>query len=192
MNTQKRALLFLLLLPLCLSVIFLFIAEQTLARNSRERRVLPLVTAASREFDVPVAMILAVMRTESDFRADAVSEAGAVGLMQLMPSTFDFLREELLQESLSPDRITDPDVNIRYGSYYLSYLYQRFPSWPLALAAYNAGEGRVEEWLSDERLAKDGVLHTIPYPETDAYVRAVLTHYEYYLKKYPIEGVKYD
>lgn len=133
-------------------------------------------------------MILAVIRTESDFRADAVSEAGAMGLMQLMPSTFDFLREELLQEPLSPETITTPNINIRYGSYYLSYLYRRFCDWPLAIAAYNAGEGRVEEWLSDEQLARDGVLHTIPYPETDAYVRTVLSHYAHYLKKYPIEG----
>ncbi len=147
--------------------------------------MLPLVQAASTEFDVPVAMILAVIRTESDFLPDAVSDAGAMGLMQIMPETFRFLYEEKLCEPLSPDRITDPAINVRYGTYYLSYLLERFDHAETALAAYNAGEGRVEEWLEDEKLSRDGVLYTIPFPETAVYVEKVLSAYAHYLEKYP-------
>ena len=129
-------------------------------------------------------MVLAVIRTESDFDADALSSAGAVGLMQLMPDTFCFIRDEKLKESIADNTIFDPDTNIRYGTYYLSYLFEQFHSWFLALAAYNAGEGRVEEWLLDPELTKDGQLQIIPFPETAAYVERTLDAYHYYSRKY--------
>ncbi len=177
-----------LLLPLCLCVLCLALAQCTLMRARREQDVLPLVRKAAAEFDVPVAMILAVIRTESDFRADAVSDAGAMGLMQLLPSTFSFLCEEKTGEMLPPAKITDPAVNIRYGTYYLAYLFKEFGDWPTTLAAYNAGEGRVREWLRDPELSQNGVLLTIPFPETRAYVRQAMEAYAYYLKKYPQKG----
>ena len=129
-------------------------------------------------------MILAVIRTESNFRPNAVSDAGAKGLMQLMPQTFLWLCEEL-QEPHSMEKITDPETNVRFGTYYLSYLYEKFGSWRVALAAYNAGEGRVGEWLADPALTADGTLRRIPYPETAAYVKKTLEYYTDYLEDHP-------
>lgn len=125
-------------------------------------------------------MVLAVIRTESDFYPEAVSNAGACGLMQLMPETFAFLQKEKFNEELHDGAIFDPETNIRYGVYYLSYLYKRFDSWKIALAAYNAGEGRVADWLRD-----DADLSDIPFPETKRYVRAVLDAYRTYRDIYP-------
>ena len=172
------------LLLLLASLFFLIFTCDQASQKSRERAVLPLVSAAAEEFDVPMAMILSVIRAESDFHPDAVSRVGALGLMQLMPQTFAFLCEEL-QIRHDPQMITDPPTNVRFGTYYLSYLYEKFGSWRVALAAYNAGEGRVGEWLCDPALTVDGTLRRIPYPETAAYVKKTLEYYVDYLESYP-------
>ena len=135
-----------LLLPLCLTVICILLASFPLAKERKERELLPIIYAAAQEFDVPVATVLAVIRTESGFREDAVSAAGAMGLMQLLPETFLWISEEKLCERYEIRRITEPNVNIRYGTYYLSYLYRRFGDWSVALAAYNAGPGNVRKY----------------------------------------------
>lgn len=170
-----------ILLSLCLCLLFLTLSHCSLARERRERALLPTIGAAALEFGVPRAMILAVIRTESDFKTGARSEAGALGLMQLLPETFRWLYEERLQEPLTPEQITDPEVNIRYGTYYLAYLFERFGDWRIALAAYNAGEGRVAQWLQP-----DGMLGEIPFPETAAYVQKTLEAYQLYSQKYPL------
>ena len=143
-----------------------------------------MVLTAAGTFGVSPAMVLAVIRTESDFHPNAHSVAGAVGLMQILPETFAYLREEKLNEKLSEHDLWQPEVNIRYGTYYLSYLFSRFGNWQVTLAAYNAGEGRVEKWLNDSSLS-DGVhLLDIPYPETKQYVAVTLKAYREYLEKY--------
>ncbi len=177
-----------LILFLCFALLFCSLSLPTLLRERRERAVLLHVYEAASEFDVPVAMILSVIRTESDFKKEAVSVAGAMGLMQLLPQTFYWLRDEMLCEQLPDTAITQAAVNIRYGTYYLSYLYARFPCWNTALAAYNAGEGRVALWLEDADIAQNGVLVHIPFPETAAYVEETLAAYEKYLVKYPPQG----
>ncbi|MBE6629238.1 MAG: lytic transglycosylase domain-containing protein [Ruminococcaceae bacterium] len=169
-------------------LLFLLFLGDRIALSRRERAVLAHVASAAAEFDVPPAMVLAVIRAESEFRPDAVSKAGARGLMQLMPDTFSWLCEQHLKEAHAPQQIDDPAINIRYGTYYLSYLYQQFGSWRVALAAYNAGEGRVTEWLADPALAKGGTLRRIPFPETAAYVKQTLEYYAEYLNEINFEG----
>ncbi len=175
---------FCILLSLVLIILFLAKCTEHPRRERRMQRFFDLAKEAAVEFSVPLPMILAVMETESDFRAEAVSDAGACGLMQLMPETFAFLRDERLHEDLSDNAIFDPAINIRYGSYYLSYLYEQFEDWRTVLAAYNAGEGRVAEWLEDEALSPAGYLETIPFPETAAYVKRALAAFSDYSKKY--------
>lgn len=129
-----------------------------------------LVCAASREYGVPQAVIYAVIRTESGFAADAVSHVGAVGLMQLMPTTYEWLCTVRAQV-YDPAALYDPAVNIDAGTYLLSYLYRQFENWETVYAAYNAGIGRVQKWLADPALSRDGVLLEIPISETAEYVR---------------------
>lgn len=141
---------------------------------------------------MPTACILAVIRAESDFDADARSKAGAIGLMQLMPGTYAFIADELLAEPLLPDQISDPATNIRCGTAYLAYLLEKFKDLRVALAAYNAGEHRVATWLADASLTKNGILLHIPFPETEAYVAKVTRYYKNYCKKYPMEEKKHE
>lgn len=144
------------------------------------------VRHASIEFGVEEPLIYAVIRTESGFRPEVESSVGASGLMQLMPSTFDWLQENLNGEvTYSADSLADPDINIRYGTYLLSILLKKYEVRDTAIAAYNAGTSTVDGWLQDKSLSPDGkTLTTIPYEETSAYVRKVSEAYEMYKKLY--------
>lgn len=132
------------------------------------------VAVYAEEYGIPESVVYAVIRTESEFDSGAVSSAGAVGLMQLMPETFRQLTDEVLFEHLADGMLYDPETNIRYGTYYLSYLYDRYGDWELALAAYNGGMGNVDEWLESDRYADgEGGLKRIPFRETRQFVSRV-------------------
>ena len=119
---------------------------------------------------MPEELIWAVIKTESGFDSSAVSSKGAVGLMQLTEDTFNEISNQRLKEGLSSGMRYDPDTNIRYGTYYLSYLYARYNNWDAAIAAYNGGLGNVDQWMGDgEKLSID----SIPFAETRNYVKKV-------------------
>lgn len=150
-------------------------------RRSYPRTYAELVSAASEAYGVPEPLIFAVIRTESGFDTGAVSSAGAVGLMQLMPDTFRWVTDEMLFEHLDDGMRYDPETNIRYGTWVLARYYARYGSWETALAAYNAGSGRVDEWLEDERYADGaGGLKKVPFAETRRYLRKVADAEEKY------------
>ena len=131
------------------------------------------VAQAAAECGLEEELIFAVIRTESNFRPAAVSRAGAVGLMQLLPSTAAFA-ESLCGGGAD---LFDPSQNIRLGSHYLRYLLMRFDDEALALAAYNAGEGTVRRWLREDGEAAAG---RFPYAETRRYVAKVKKFYKLY------------
>ena len=145
------------------------------------------VTKYSSEFGVDEALIYAVIRTESGFRPEVESHAGAIGLMQLMPSTFDWLQEKLEGEVIyTSEQLKDPDINVRYGTYFLSQLIERYNGDVKTIAAaYNAGTTTVDGWLSDSTYSTDGkTLNYIPYEETEHYAEKVIKTFEMYKKLY--------
>lgn len=147
-----------------------------------------IIAAASEEFDIPQYIIYATIKVESNFDSNAVSSAGAIGLMQMMPSTFEWLTgEEHLNENLSTKKLDDPEISIRYGTYYLSYLYKKFDyNWNNTFAAYNGGEGNVAKWLNNSEYSDlQGNLTSIPYRETANYVKKINKEIETYKKLYP-------
>ena len=106
--------------------------------------------------------------------------------MQMMPSTFEWLTSsDHLDENLSPNDIFEPEVSIRYGTYYLRYLFEKFYNWDTVFAAYNGGEGNVAKWLKDKRYSDGkGNLTDIPFKETREYVKKVNRAMDYYKKTY--------
>lgn len=133
---------------------------------------------------LPPALVYAVIKAESDFREDAVSRAGAVGLMQLMPATAEFVCERD-GAPFDRERLKEAEYNITLGCKYLTYLFGRFPVTETAICAYNAGEGTVSEWLRDSSVSEDGkTLNEIPYGETRAYVKKILKYRKMYEKLY--------
>ncbi len=140
----------------------------------------------SEKYDVPKNIVYAVMNTESDFKSDAVSHAGAVGLMQLMPETFLWLTTDKTEEHYSVGMLYDPETNIKYGVLYLSLLYERYNNWDCALAAYNAGPTNADEWIQNPEYfnAEKGQFKKIPFKETRRYVRRVKYAADKYSKLY--------
>lgn len=119
----------------------------------------------SQERTLDPALVASVIRAESRFRPAAVSPRGAIGLMQIMPETGIWLAAQIGIETFSADDLLDPDVNIRFGTWYLKYLVDRLGSLETALQAYNAGPTNAERWRSD---------NNAPFPETAVYVDRVL------------------
>ena len=137
------------------------------------------------EYGLDPYLVAAVIYVESGWQTEAESPKGALGLMQLMPATAEWIAGRLGEE-YDPAAICEPEVNIRYGCWYLRFLFDRFPVTATALAAYNAGHNRVAAWLSSEEYSPDGsVLTSIPYPETEQYVGKVQRAYEKYKELYP-------
>ena len=187
MRSETRRLLTALSFCLAAACLFLFAARSVAAvlQNRREARYLDDAMTYAEEFSLSPALVLAVISVESDFKPDAVSPAGAVGLMQLMPETYRYVMTEKLKETPTDSGIFDPAVNIRCGCCYLAYLSEKFDDIRMVLAAYNAGEGRVQEWLCDPEISPKGTLGEVPFPETRNYIEKVLAANERYLTKYP-------
>lgn len=173
---------------LVISVLFGFLFElgcRGIERLRYPRKYTAYVETYAAQYDVPEHLIYAVIRAESGFDSAAESSAGAVGLMQLTSETFADLTKNALHEYLEDGMRYDPETNIRYGTYYLSRLYLQFGRWELALAAYNAGPGNLNDWLSDPELADgEGGLKKIPFRETRRYVSRVQKAWEVYDRIY--------
>ncbi len=143
------------------------------------------VDKAARDYNMDKALIYGVIRTESGFDPDAESTAGALGLMQIMPESFQWLQTIRGVEGKYTNKdLYNPEINIDYGVYLLRYFYDRYGTEQTAVAAYNAGFV-VGDWLSNSKYSDDGiVLDYIPYPETSAYVDKVLSAKDKYNELY--------
>ncbi|MCC5878493.1 MAG: lytic transglycosylase domain-containing protein [Idiomarina sp.] len=132
--------------------------------------------------DIDVAWAFAIIRRESAFQTDALSPAGARGLMQIMPDTAAHLeRSGVGRNPRRPTDLNNPEDNIRLGTRYLADLLRRNDNnWLLATASYNAGYYRVQEWIPQAQVPVDIWIETIPYQETRDYVKAVLTYQQIY------------
>jgi len=142
------------------------------------------IDLASKIFGVDSVIIISVINIESRFNKNATSKKGAIGLMQLMPSTaLWILKNEEFQAALKENDINifddaidlySPKINILLGTFYLAYLKNKFDDIQIVIAAYNAGEGRVSDWL------EDGALKQIPYKETRDYLARFNINYAFY------------
>jgi soluble lytic murein transglycosylase len=138
------------------------------------------------------SLIAGVIYAESKF-SDATSSAGALGLMQLLPSTAHFIADRSGGTAFTTEDLSTPEINIAYGSWYLRYLLDRYDGDEvLALAAYNGGMGNVDRWVAEARARGEALdAADIPFPETRAYVGRVLDARRDYRRTYADElGLK--
>lgn len=135
------------------------------------------------KYAVPSNLVFAVIKAESNFDSDAISHVGAMGLMQIMPSTCEWLSQYHLNESASSLSLYDPETNIKYGTYYLQYLFSKFGSWEKAIIAYNWGEGNFADFI-DTKGYTEGNYSSIPIRETRNYVKKVMNFWEKYNEFY--------
>ena len=146
-----------------------------------------VIERASQRYGVDEYLICAVIKCESNWDEQAQSSAGAVGLMQLMPSTSEAVAKMGLVDSSAypPDNLTDAETNIMYGTAYLSYLQKNLSSRDQVIAAYNAGLGSVSKWLANG----DDISSQIQYSETASYLVRVNEAYDRYKQFYP-DGIQ--
>ncbi len=148
------------------------------------------VEAAAAEFDVDPLLIWAVMREESRYDPEALSYAGARGLMQLMPSTQAWIAEQL-DEDIQPGDAYTPEANIRMGAWFLHFLADYFEGdLDLAIAAYNGGAASVDSWQADPLVSnRDDLLRWIGFGETREYLERVSLSYQVYQELYAMAAM---
>lgn len=141
------------------------------------------IERSAKRHGVDPLLVAAIIKCESGWDENAQSTAGAVGLMQVMPQTSSELaRMGLVDPGVyDPSNLSDPSTNIEYGTAYLAFLEKNLSSTDQVIAAYNAGMGKVEEWLSEPGELADN----ITYSETREYLRRVNEAYQGYRDSYP-------
>ena len=147
-----------------------------------------LVVIYSEKYQVDSDLIFALIKAESNFNSSAVSGKGAKGLLQLMEETAKDVSKKT-DLKIEPDEIEEKllqaDVNIELGTKYISILLEKYNNTAIALTAYNAGIGTVDNWIEKGVIKKDGEdIPNIPYKETNNYVRKILRDYKIYKKLY--------
>ena len=177
-----------LALSLVLLVIFNLFLVSVFVKNKAEKQfykeIERYVDASCKEFGVSKAMVFAVIKAESKFDQYARSAADARGLMQITSIALQDINQ-ILSENYMPNQMFDPEINIRCGTAYLSVLCQKYEKNSTVWAAYNAGQGRVDQWLLDGRYSHDQKqLYQIPFKETRNYVKKVSLYYQEYQKQY--------
>lgn len=184
---RKRVLL-LLLIGL---VLFLFLKSDWIGRQMYPVKYSEDIKASASNYNMDPYLIAAIIRVETNYTTGKVSSKGALGLMQLMPDTADWIIEQANFSKVSREMLINrADVNIQAGVWYLGSLHRKFDGNSIAaVAAYNAGPGNVNKWLTNG--VWDGKLESVrnlPYGETRHYVQRVIYYYNKYKQLYPELG----
>ena len=181
---SKKKILLTILSVLCVLVFMIFCL---FLYNTINKKIYPTyyknqVIQSAKNYHLNANLIFAFIKVESDFDKKAVSDAGAVGLMQILPSTADYIAKKIKIDEYD---LFDEKINIEFGCYYLRYLIDKFELLDTAICAYNAGEGNVINWLKNKEYSQDGkVLKTIPFKETREYIKKIHKTFEKYEKLY--------
>ena len=184
---QRRALILaVVVFALALAAYFLSQSEPVQRRYLYPYPYQELVELYAKANGVDSALVASVIMNESRFQNDARSPRGAIGLMQIMPETAEWIAVQLGDDNFSLEKLREPETNIRYGVWYLAELQREFAGNNiLALAAYNAGRGTVRDWIEEGDWPWTfHALDKIPYPETRSYVKNVLQNRIRYEKLY--------
>lgn len=164
-----------------LIVIFILGCVAGVAVNRMEVSDKEVIDSTCASYGLDRHLVYALIKTESGFDKSAVSPRGAVGLMQIMDDTAVWCAEKMGDASKA-ESISEPEVNIEVGCYYLKYLLERYNgSVTSALAAYNAGAMNVDEWLKNTVFSDDGInIKKCPFKETDMYLKKIAAYEKIY------------
>lgn len=184
---QKNHFILYRTLSIFISILLILLSTLLVSLTVCKKRFYPLkynnyVTEYSVKYQLDKYLVYSVIKTESGFNQRAISKKGAIGLMQLKPSTAQYLANKLNCQTFD---LFNPRDNIWFGCYYLRYLLDKFSLYETALCAYNAGEGKVNEWLKNKNYSSDGKsLYYTPYKETREYLDKINKNYKAYVFLY--------
>ena len=181
--TKKQITITAIVLILCMIIAFLNIPLR-IQKIIYKKDYKEYVQKYAQEYNVDENLIYALIKAESNFNSNAKSSKDAIGLMQLMESTAqDVCKKTDLQISSDElsEKLLEPDININIGTKYLSILIQKYGNIEIAITAYKAGIGTVDNWIEKGIINSDGSnVENIPYKETNNYVRKILRDYKIY------------
>lgn len=158
-------------------------------RQAYPLRYSELVERCAQEYGLEPSFLYAVIHTESRFDPNALSEAGAMGLMQITKDAFEWAQMRMGEkQALALETLYRPEVNIRYGSYIYSLLIGEFGSVDTAVCAYHAGRSNVRHWLQNTDYSSDGIhIEHIPYSNTRWYVQRIAKTRAIYQRLYHLK-----
>ena len=175
-----------LVIVLVVIVVFLGIFKNKILKIIYPKTYKEIVETYSEQYNIEENLIFAVIKAESNFDEEAVSNKGAKGLMQLMEETAKDVANKSdidIDTTKVGEELLKAENNIKIGTKYLSTLLGKYENEELALAAYNAGSGNVDKWIENGVIKSDGSdIENIPYKETNTYVRKIMRDYKIYEK----------
>lgn len=187
--TKKMIILlivFIILLIMCLILFKIIRVQDIILKAIYPTKYSEFVEEYAEENNLDKYLVYAIIKAESNFNPEVTSSSNAKGLMQLMEETAVERSNVIYEETIESQDLYDPETNIKLGTSYFSYLLGLYDqNIVLAITAYNAGLGNVQQWIKDGIIRPDGSdIENIPYKETENYVRKILKDYQMYLKIY--------
>lgn len=177
---KKAKKIFKMCITIIIMLLILIYSNKQMMKTMYKKEYSQYVSKYSKQYGVDEDLIYALIKAESNFKVDAISNSNAKGLMQLMYTT----AKEVASKNgvqLTEENILEPDININLGTKYISTLLEKYDCLPVALAAYNAGSGNVDKWIKNGIIKADGSdIENIPYKETNTYVRKIIRDYKIY------------
>lgn len=181
---KKKTIFTILVILLLVGIIAILDVPKQIQKIIYKKEYVEEVEKYSQEYQVDANLVYAVIKAESNFRPNAKSSKNAIGLMQLIEVTAkDILKmvDLKIADNELKDKLYEPDININLGTKYLAVLLERYGNVEIAVTAYNAGIGTVDNWIEKGILNADGSnVENIPYKETNNYVRKILRDYKIY------------
>lgn len=190
-NKRKRYFVVFIIILCIVAILFgVFRIQDMVLKMIYPQKYAELVNQYAEENDLDPLLVFAIIKAESNFDEDVISNSGAVGLMQLMESTAQEMADDLAIEIPTKESLFNPELNIQIGTYYFAYLLGIYEgNIYLALTAYNAGIGNVNTWIEEGTIREDGSdIENIPYKETNNYVRKIVRDYRIYQDLYERGG----
>lgn len=182
----KRILILVFIFIITIGIIKTFNLKEIFLKKIYPTTYSEYVYKYSEENNIDPLLTFAIIKAESNFNKDAVSNSNAKGLMQLVEPTAKEIAEKEYNIFFSNNMLFEPEYNIKIGTKYYAKLLNKYTgNIGVALAAYNAGIGKVDGWIKEGTIKEDGSnLENIPYKETNSYVRKILRDYDIYKKIY--------
>lgn len=181
---MKNKKLFIFIIVILIFIILFFIFKDKILKIIYPKDYEEIVKVYSEQYNVDENLIFAVIKAESNFDEKAISHKSAIGLMQIMEDTAEDIAIKYnidIDFENVKESVAKVNNNINIGTKYLSVLLEQYKNVEVAVAAYNAGIGTVDNWIDKGIIKSDGSdIENIPYKETNNYVRKILRNYEIY------------
>ena len=185
---MKNRKLLIFIIIILIVFVFLGLFKDKILKIIYPRTYKEIVEVYAKEYNVEENLVLAVIKAESNFDENAVSHREAIGLMQIMEETAKDVAQKYnieIDYNNAKQEISNVQNNINIGTKYLSVLLEKYQNKEVALAAYNAGIGNVDNWIEKGIIKADGSdIENVPYKETNNYVRKILRNYKVYKELY--------